>query len=64
MPSSNIQSKTAGEASKIKLFDYTHGYKTSMIENSNQYGLTLFEKHFLKTHHRLKIPGKWGVMFP
>ena len=55
--------KLAGEASKIKLIDYSHGYKTSMIENSKEYGLALFEKQIL-THHRLEIPGKWGRHVP
>ena len=62
MPSSSIQPKTDWRGIK-KLLDYTYVYKTSMLENSKEYRLALFENEFL-THHGLKIPGKWGLHVP
>ena len=55
--------KRAWETSRIRPADYRN-CKMGMSGNIDEYGLSSFEKHLLKTHTRIETLGKHGRHVP
>ena len=43
--------KQAGEASKIRVDQNMYGCKVGTVNNADEFGLSMFQRHLMKTHH-------------